>query len=74
MAKPKHGGSRTNSETFNKKKNSANPDREKPAIGSNRRDRATIKRLKMYKGGKPIRDKKRKDHHRSRVSKQSQIW
>jgi len=60
MAKPKHGGSRTNSETFNKKKNSANPDREKPAIGSNRRDRATIKRLKMYKGGKPIRDKKGK--------------
>ena len=30
-------------------------DREKPGIGSKMRDRATIKRLKMYKGGKPIR-------------------
>lgn len=59
MGKPQHGG-RSNSDTFNKKKNSANPDREKPAIGSKMRDRATIKRLKMYKGGKPVRDKKGK--------------
>lgn len=30
-------------------------DRPKPAIGSKMRDRATIKRIKMYKGGKPVR-------------------
>jgi len=48
---------RSDSNTFNKKKNSANPDRVKPVVGSRMRDKATIKRLKMYKGGKPVRDK-----------------
>jgi len=55
MGKPNY-----DSNTFNKKKNSSNPDREKPAAGSRMRDKATIKRLKMYKGGKPVRDKKGK--------------
>ncbi|XP_038056001.1 nucleolar GTP-binding protein 2-like [Patiria miniata] len=35
---------------------SSNPDRLKGAGGHNMRDRATIKRLKMYKGGKPTRN------------------
>ena len=30
-------------------------DRPKPNLGSKMRDKGTVKRLKMYKGGKPIR-------------------
>jgi len=55
MAKPTRN--RSDKDTFNKKKNSVNPDRAKPGVGSRMRDRATIKRLKMYKGGKPVRNR-----------------
>ncbi|XP_057312784.1 uncharacterized protein LOC130654254 isoform X1 [Hydractinia symbiolongicarpus] len=55
MAKPTK--IKQDSNTFNRKKGSSNPDRPKPAIGSKMRDRATIKRIKMYKGGKPVRDR-----------------
>lgn len=43
-----------------KKKNSTNPDREKVALGSKMRSKATVKRLQMYRGGKPIRDRRGK--------------
>ncbi|XP_060073692.1 nucleolar GTP-binding protein 2-like [Ylistrum balloti] len=41
----------------NKSKHSMNPDRKKGEGGANMRDRATIKRLQMYKNFKPKRDK-----------------
>ncbi|XP_022107967.1 nucleolar GTP-binding protein 2-like [Acanthaster planci] len=41
---------------ISKSASSSNPDRLKGAGGHNMRDRTTIKRLKMYKGGKPTRN------------------
>jgi len=47
--------------TAKKSNSSMNPDRAKPAAGSNMRDKATINRLKMYKsGGKTVRNKRGK--------------
>ncbi|KAL9980799.1 hypothetical protein ACROYT_G009437 [Oculina patagonica] len=48
--------------TAKKSNNSSmNPDRPKPAAGSNMRDKATVNRLKMYKsGGKAVRNKQGK--------------
>ncbi|XP_012560955.2 uncharacterized protein LOC100211559 isoform X1 [Hydra vulgaris] len=46
--------------TFNKKMGSSNPDRPKPDVGSRMRSKATINRIKMYKGGKPIRNEQGK--------------
>nr|XP_058969591.1 nucleolar GTP-binding protein 2-like [Pocillopora verrucosa] len=47
--------------TAKKSNSSMNPDRPKPAAGSNMRDKATVNRLKMYKsGGKAVRNKKGK--------------
>lgn len=43
-----------------KSNHSMNPDRPKGSGGNNMRDKATIKRLQMYKSGKPIRDRKGK--------------
>lgn len=57
MAKPKVV---KDSNRFNTKKGSSNPDRPKPEVGSKMRDKATIKRLKMYRGGKPVRDNRGK--------------
>ncbi|XP_071807460.1 uncharacterized protein [Asterias amurensis] len=47
-------------EKINQSASSSNPDRIDGAGGHNMRDRATIKRLKMYKGGKPTRNAKGK--------------
>ncbi|PIK52646.1 hypothetical protein BSL78_10462 [Apostichopus japonicus] len=41
-----------------KANHSMNPDRPKGVGGNNARDKATIKRLRMYKSGKPTRDRK----------------
>ncbi|XP_020613533.1 nucleolar GTP-binding protein 2-like isoform X4 [Orbicella faveolata] len=47
--------------TAKKSNSSMNPDRAKPAAGSNMRDKSTVNRLKMYKsGGKAVRNKKGK--------------
>lgn len=42
---------------FKKGASADNPDRIADRRDKSRRDRATITRLNMYKGGKPIRDK-----------------
>jgi len=45
---------------MNKAGHSMNPDRKTGAGGNNMRDKSTIKRLQMYRGGKPKRDAKGK--------------
>jgi len=55
MAKTKDRNGPTSSKP--KKKNSTNPDRVKPELGSIMRTKATVKRLQMYKGGKAKRNK-----------------
>ena len=50
MGKPKLN------QKLNKGKHSLNPDRSKSSGGQNARDRTTVKRLLMYKGGKAQRD------------------
>ncbi|CAM9443876.1 unnamed protein product [Choristocarpus tenellus] len=55
--KPKHKGFNMRS----KSGSSANPQRNPAGVkqkGGSLRDKATINRINMYKGGKPIRDKK----------------
>jgi ribosome biogenesis GTPase A len=42
---------------FKKGASSDNPDRIKDAKDTNKRDKGTISRLKMYRGGKPVRDR-----------------
>lgn len=59
MAKPKKK-EKKGRQNFNPSKSSTNADREKPTLGSNMRSRATVKRLKMYNSGKPVRDKRGK--------------
>ncbi|XP_065062215.1 uncharacterized protein LOC135689042 [Rhopilema esculentum] len=56
MGKPKKNGN-SGKQSFNPSKSSTNPDRAKPDLGSKMRSKATVKRLKMYKSGKPTRDK-----------------
>lgn len=57
MSGPRKGGTRS---AFKKGNNADNPDRIKRANDTSKRDKSTIKRLNMYRGGKPIRDKKGK--------------
>ncbi|CAM9298082.1 unnamed protein product [Discosporangium mesarthrocarpum] len=54
---PKHKGLNMNSKSGSSANPQRNPDRVKQK-GGNLRDKATINRINMYKGGKPIRDKK----------------
>eukprot|EP00794_Sanderia_malayensis_P004810 gene4810-5440_t len=55
MAKPKK---KTNDDSRNRKpaKSSTSVERNKPAVGSAMRSKATVKRLKMYSSGKPKRN------------------
>ncbi|XP_029826831.3 nucleolar GTP-binding protein 2 [Ixodes scapularis] len=59
MGKPKRIGTK-NSSAFNKGTHSLNPDRPKKGNDNSMRDKATIKRLLMYKNSRPYRDRKGK--------------
>ncbi|CAN7938791.1 unnamed protein product [Ixodes hexagonus] len=59
MGKPKRIGPR-NSSSFNKGTHSLNPDRPKKGNDNSMRDKATIKRLLMYKNSRPYRDRRGK--------------